>query len=74
MTRIYLKHDKLTKPFKITSIAREDLIMAGFLTEDVKRIPDWKMERLADKMANAYLENSFWIDLKIIAEDILVET
>jgi hypothetical protein len=31
-------------------------------------IDDAAMMRLADKMANAYLDSSFWIDLPIIAD------
>lgn len=55
------------KNFPITSVARADLEDVGFDTSDVE---DATMERLASKMANAYCENSFWIDLEIIAEDL----
>ncbi len=51
--------------FKITSVAREDLEGIGF---DTSEVDDSIMERLASKMADAYLENGFWIDLPIIAE------
>lgn len=51
--------------FKITSVAREDLEEIGF---DTSGIDDDDMERLAGKMADAYLDNGFWIDLPIIAE------
>ena len=74
MTKIYLKHDVMDKPFKITSVAREDLLNVGFTEAEAKTIPDWKMKRIAEKMANAYVENSFWIDLEIIAKDIIIET
>ena len=32
------------------------------------------MERLASKMANAYCDNGFWIDLPIIAEHVEIPT
>lgn len=58
--------------FPITSVSRQDLLSVGWTDEQIKTIPDWKMERLAEKMACAYLENGYWIDLKILAEDVLV--
>jgi len=57
----------LTKGFPITSVARADLFDEGY---DVSKVSDEIMERLASKMANAYVENGFWIDLGIIAEDL----
>ena len=51
--------------FNITSVHREDLKSRGF---DTSKIDDNTMKRLASKMSDAYLENSFWIDLEIIAE------
>lgn len=57
----------LTKGFPITSVARLDLEGQGY---DVSKIDDSQMERLAEKMANAYVESSFWIDLEIIADDL----
>ncbi|OGI65668.1 hypothetical protein A3H53_02020 [Candidatus Nomurabacteria bacterium RIFCSPLOWO2_02_FULL_40_10] len=53
--------------FPITSVCRDDLETAGFYT---KNITDSTMLRLASKMANTYCENSFWIDLDILAEDL----
>ena len=53
------------KGFQITSVAREDLESRGF---DTSKVEDGTMERLASKMADAYCEQSFWIDLDIIAE------
>lgn len=60
-----MNNSKKFKPFQIISICREDLDGAGF---DVSRVDDATMERIASKMADAYLENGFWIDLPIIAE------
>ena len=51
--------------FKITSVAREDLTGIGF---DTKKVDDATMRHLASKMADAYCDNGFWIDLPIIAE------
>lgn len=51
--------------FSITSVSREDLDAAGF---DTSNVDDDTMERLADKMGDAYVSNGFWIDLPIIAE------
>lgn len=51
--------------FEITSVSKDDLDAAGFDTEDVD---DGTMETIARKMSDAYLENGFWEDLKVIAD------
>jgi hypothetical protein len=51
--------------FPITSIHRTDLEQAGF---DAAQVDDRTMMQIADKMAQAYLNNGFWTDLDIIAE------
>jgi hypothetical protein len=51
--------------FQITSVHRDDLEGLGY---DSSKVNDATMTELADKMANAYLENAFWIDLPIIAD------
>ena len=51
--------------FKITSVARADLEDIGY---DPSFTDDATMERLASKMADAYLDNGFWIDLPILAD------
>lgn len=53
--------------FPITSVCRADLESAGF---DTKNVDDGTMLELASKMANAYCEDGFWIDLDILAEDL----
>jgi hypothetical protein len=53
--------------FAITSVHRDDLETQGF---DASNIDDATMFELAHKMANAYVESDFWIDLEIIAEHI----
>lgn len=52
--------------FEITAVSRDDLKAAGFMADEVD---DKTMERLASKMADAYIEYSFWTDLEIIAEE-----
>jgi len=61
------KSEKLYQKFPIISVCRTDLEDIGF---DTKNVDDSTMERLASKMANAYCENGFWIDLDILAEDL----
>ena len=51
--------------FQVTSISRADLDALGYNTED---ITDKQMERLARKMAEAYLEQLYWESLDILAE------
>ena len=50
--------------FPITSVHRDDL-SDKFDTSDVD---DDTMRRLADKMADAYMESVFWTDLEILAD------
>ena len=51
--------------FPITSVHRDDLEGLGY---DTSKVDDATMTELADKMADAYLDSAFWIDLPIIAE------
>ena len=69
MTKIYLKRERGERKefFPITSVARADLQGRGF---NAARVSDATMTRLASKMADAYTEQGFWIDLDIIAEDL----
>ena len=53
--------------FVITRVHRDDLDGIGF---DVSEVTDCTMERLASKMANDYLEQLYWIQLPILAEDL----
>lgn len=56
-----------TEFFSITSVAREDVKVAGFEADDVD---DDQMDLLAKKMSSAYVGDNFWTDLKIIAEEL----
>lgn len=51
--------------FPITSVSREDLEGIGY---DTSKVDAETMERLASKMADAYCDNGFWIDLPILAD------
>ena len=51
--------------FPITSVHRSDLEQAGF---DASAVDDGTMIEIAEKMADAYLDQVFWIDLEVIAE------
>jgi hypothetical protein len=57
------------EPFDIASVCRKDLESQGFDTENVD---DDIMRELAKEMAYAYLDNSFWADLNVIAEDLKI--
>lgn len=61
--------NKTEKPakefFSITRVGRADLEGIGY---DTSHVDDLTMEDLARKMANAYVENVFWIDLEILAD------
>ena len=39
--------------------------------EDIGRLDDADMSALAEKIAEAYTDSVFWIDLKVIAEHLL---
>lgn len=58
------------KGFKITSISRLDLEQEGF---DASNVSDETMEILASKMCDTYVENSFWMDMYSIADDLQIK-
>lgn len=51
--------------FLITSVHRDDLEGLGY---DTSRVDDATMSKLASKLADAYCQSTFWIDLPIIAD------
>lgn len=53
--------------FVVTSVSRSDLEGIGF---DTSKVSDAQMERLAEKMAEDYINQMFWISLEILAEDL----
>lgn len=58
--------EAMSKAFEITSIARADLVQAGYTEAEALGIDDGDMREIASKMADAYCDNGFWIDLPII--------
>lgn len=58
---------EITGGYAITSVHRDDLASRGY---SVKNISNSTMKRLANKMGDAYVENCFWDDLEIIADDL----
>ena len=52
--------------FKITSISRDDFKSEGY---DCSGLSDATMEHIASKMADAYCECCFWVELRFHAED-----
>jgi len=53
--------------FKIVSVHRNDLERIRY---DTTNVDDATMRQLANKMADAYCEICFWIDLEIIADSV----
>lgn len=60
-----MTNNRKFKQFQITSICRGDLEEAGF---DISMVDDSQMQHIASKLADAYLDNGFWVDLPIVAE------
>ena len=56
--------------YTIARLHRDDLT-ALFTDTDIALFDDGAMEALARKMGQAYIDNSFWIDLEILAEDVI---
>lgn len=63
MENMYAKNDYFT----IARLHRDDLEAQGY---DVTCVTDEEMEKIAKKLGDAYVENSFWVDLEIIADDL----
>lgn len=59
--------------YPITSICKDDLLTAGYTKKQINKLDSSDMIRLASKMADSYLDNSFWIDLPIVADYLLEE-
>lgn len=52
--------------FNITSLSRDDIATLGY--KNAESISDDMMEKIAEKMANSYIENQFWIDLECMVD------
>ena len=59
---------KLYKPFRITSICRQDIIDRGYPKEEVLDLKDEDMEYIAQKIESGIMED-FWLALDIIMEE-----
>lgn len=59
--------DPNTKPFKITSVARDD-VKQKYPAHLVDLMDDMDMESLARKMADDYVSQMFWDQVEILAE------
>lgn len=64
--------EKLYKAFPITSVSRADL-QENYTPEQIDSLDDSDMERIASKMADAYLDQVYWVDLEIITDDVLAD-
>ena len=58
------------KPFPITSICREDL-KEYFTERQIASLDNEDMNRIAEKMADAYCDNGFWPDMRTMVEYVL---
>ena len=67
------KSKKMSKPFNITSVCREDIVMAGFNKKIAEAIEDDEMEYIARKMADVYCETGFWDALQECVENIITQ-
>lgn len=66
--------EKFYQPFPITSVCRADLVEGFKISEmEALNVSDDEMQEIARKLADAYCDNGFWIDLPIIAEYVLKE-
>ena len=64
--------DPMHKPFAITSVCRADLKRC-FSAEEIAQFDDGDMKRLADKMGDWYVDQSFWTDLELAGRRILAD-
>jgi len=65
--------DLLGEPFKITSVSRQDLIDAGFPSEQVLALDELAMEQLAGKMSEDYCSQLFWNQLRTLAGPLIAQ-
>lgn len=77
-----IRNKRYNRAFKITSVERGDitqvLVDDGYDIETAEKIalyiPEHEMDSIASKLADAYCDNSFWIDLEIIADEAISDT
>lgn len=65
--------------FPVTCLNREDIVdlsnlrIREDLQKKIRAIPDKDMYRIAEDMADAYLENFYWESLEIIMKEYIKE-
>ena len=59
--------EKNNKAYNITSLCKDDLI-GHFTKKEIEKITDQEMKWIAGKMADAYVENSFWFDMEFFVK------
>ena len=76
-TTINEKHYQfLQKPFKISSVCREDIVSLGkqlkkeYSNEFIKSIDDGQMRYIAEKISDA-CQDTYWIALEMLCDDLL---
>jgi len=80
--RNYKRGTGINKEFEITSVCKADIlglekcdkegnIKPMFNKTDILKFTESDMEHIASKMADAYCDNGFWIDLEIIVDNVL---
>jgi len=73
------KASGLDKPFVITSVCKADIlslqkqdkngnVISKFKKSHITKLTESDMKQIASKLADAYCDNGFWIDLDIIVE------
>lgn len=69
----------LQKPFQISSVCREDIMLLGkqknksYSVDFIKSIDDGQMEGIADRMSDVFLDNLYWEALEMLCDDLLRE-
>jgi len=63
----------MLRPVLKTTYASSDYMEEYFSEEEIARFGDVKMKYLANKMADVYIENDFWISLETLGKLISVK-
>jgi len=65
-----MKPEDFQKLFPVCSIAREDLVSAGFPKELLGKLDDGLMEDIAEKLGDALMD-CYWISLGVIIDEVI---
>lgn len=67
-SQLDLENEKLRAPFKITTVAREDIVVQGLMTRgEALKLTDEDMERIGGGMAEGMMGN-FWEALEAMVD------